>query len=235
MTPVVLANLTIPKAMKLYGTEALASVMKEVSQLHEKHVWTSIKYDSIYVNKAKIIRSLIFLKRKRDGSLKARLVADGRMQDRDNGQDVSSPTVSTESLFLLAAVFAAESRRVITVDIEGAFLHGVMTNVIYMEISVHCVDVLIYMYGDIYINKIYVKLDRALYGTIEAAKVWYDTLLSYLTRLGFRANAHDQCIFNKMARKNQITILIHVDDLMIVCSAQSCIDDVISGLNTEYL
>ena len=72
MTPVVLTNLTIPKAMKLYGTEALASVMKEVSQLHEKHVWTSIKYDSI-VNKAKIIRSLIFLKRKRDGSLKARL------------------------------------------------------------------------------------------------------------------------------------------------------------------
>jgi len=225
MTPVVLTNLTIPKAMKLYGTEALASVMKEVSQLHEKHVWTSIKYDSI-VNKAKIIRSLIFLKRKRDGSLKARLVADGRMQDRDNGQDVSSPTVSTESLFLLAAVFAAESRRVITVDIEGAFLHGVMTNVIYMEISGQCVDVLIYMYGDTYIknlynNKIYVKLDRALYGTIEAAKVWYDTLSSYLTRLGFKANAHDQCIFNKTVRKNQITILIHVDDLMIACTDQS--------------
>ena len=51
----------IPKAMKLYGTEALPSVMKEVSQLHEKHVWTSIKHDSI-VNNAKIIRSLIFFK-----------------------------------------------------------------------------------------------------------------------------------------------------------------------------
>ena len=126
------------------------------------------------------------------------MVADGRMQDRDNEQDVSSPTVSTESLFLLAA----ESRRVITVDIEGDFLHSVMTNVIYMEISGQCVDVLIYMYGDIYFknlynNKIYVKLDRALYGTIEAAKVWYDTLSSYLTRLGFRANAHDQCILSQ--------------------------------------
>ena len=176
-TPVVLTNL-IPKAMKLYGTETLPNAMKEVSQLHEKHVWTSIKHDSI-VNKAKIIRSLIFLKPRRDGSLKARMVADGRMQDRDNEQDVSSPTVSTESLFLLAD----ESRRVITVDIEGAFLHSVMTNVIYMEISGQCVDVLIYMYGDIYVkdfynNKIYVMLDRALYGTIEAAKVWYDTLSS---------------------------------------------------------
>ena len=65
-----------------------------------------------------IIRSLIFSKRKRDGSLKTRLVVDGRMKDRGNRQDVSSPTVSTESLSLLAAVFDAESRRVIT-DIEG--------------------------------------------------------------------------------------------------------------------
>ena len=117
------------------------------------------------------------------------MVADGRMQDRDNEQDVSSPTVSTESLFLLTA----ESRRVITVDIEGAFLHSVMTNVIYMEISGQCVDVLIYMYGDIYVNNLYnnkiykhIKLDRALYGTIEAAKVWYDTLSSYLT-IGFQS------------------------------------------------
>ena len=97
----------------------------------KKCVWISIQYDSI-VNEAKIIRSLIFLKRKRDGSLK-----DGRMQDRDNGQDVSSLTVSTESLFLLASVFAAESRRVITVDIEGIYLHGAMTNDIYMEVCVH--------------------------------------------------------------------------------------------------
>jgi len=46
------------------------------------------------------------------------------MQDRDNGQDISSPTIATESLFTLAAVFAAERRRVVTVDIDGAFLHG---------------------------------------------------------------------------------------------------------------
>ena len=45
-------------------------------------------------------------------------MADGRMQDRDNGQDVSSPTIATESLFTLAAVFAAERRRVVTVSRE---------------------------------------------------------------------------------------------------------------------
>ena len=37
-TPVVFTNLSIPKAIHLYGTEALVSVMKEVNQLHDKGV-----------------------------------------------------------------------------------------------------------------------------------------------------------------------------------------------------
>jgi hypothetical protein len=147
---VVLTNLSIPKAIKLYGIEALASVMKEMLQLHDKGVWIPTKYENIG-DKTKIIRSLLFLKRKRDGSLKARLVADGRMQDRSASQDNSSPTVSTESLFLLSTVFASERRYVVTIDIEGAYLHGVMTSEVYMEISGQCLDILIYSYSDIYI------------------------------------------------------------------------------------
>ena len=147
--PVVLSNLSIPKAIRLYGVEAVASIMKEVGQLQDKGVWTPIKYENIQ-DKTKIIRSLLFLKRKRDGSLKARLVADGRMQDRSTSQDNSSPTVATETLFLMAAIFAAENRHVATVDIEGAFLHGIMTNEVYMLIHGQCVDVLCHGYADVY-------------------------------------------------------------------------------------
>jgi len=64
---------------------------------------------------------------------------------------------------------------VITVDIEASFLHGVITNDIYMEIG-QCIDVLIYQYSDIYVEKVfnsklYVKLNQAFYCTIEAAKL----------------------------------------------------------------
>ena len=197
-------------------------------------MWHPVKYEDIH-DKSKIIRSL-FLKVKRDGTLKARLVADGRMQDRNNDQDVSSPTIATESLFTLAAVFAAERRRVVTVDIEGAFLHGVMTSEIYMEISGQGLDVLLYNYesiyhGMVYNDKVYVRLDRALYGTIEAAKVWYDTLSTYLMKLGFRANPRDECVFNMHYEGRQLTILLHVDDLMISCEYQSAIDYAITCLN----
>ena len=77
-------------------------------------------------------------------------MADGRMQDRSTSQDNSSPTVGTESLFLMAAIFAAENRHVVTVDIEGAFLHGIMTNEVYMQIHGQCVDILVHGYTDIY-------------------------------------------------------------------------------------
>ena len=51
-----------------------------------------------------------------------------------------------------------------------------MTSEIYMEISGQCLDELLYNYKDIhmkmiYNEKVYVRLDRALYGTIESAKV----------------------------------------------------------------
>ena len=66
-TPVVFTNRSRKQCIQ-YGTESLASVMKEVNQLHDNEVWTPIKYDDIK-NKSRIISSLIFLKRKRDDTL----------------------------------------------------------------------------------------------------------------------------------------------------------------------
>ena len=100
--------------MHLYGTEALASVKKVVNQLHDKGVWTPIKYDDI--KKIKNHTQFNISELKRDGTLKA----SGRRkkQVRDNNEDISSPTVATESLFMMSAIFAAEKHQVATVDIQ---------------------------------------------------------------------------------------------------------------------
>ena len=45
----------------------------------------------------------------------------------------------------------------------------------------------IYIYMKmIYNEKVYVRLDRALYDPIEAAQVWYDTLSTYLVNLDLK-------------------------------------------------
>jgi hypothetical protein len=71
----------------------------------------------------------MFLKKKRDERIKSRLVADGSRQSRNECviDDVSSPTVNTESIFIQAVIIANENRLVAVVDVvEGAYLHADM-------------------------------------------------------------------------------------------------------------
>ena len=68
---------------------------------------------------------LMFLKRKRSGKMKGRGYADGRpQQEYITKEESSSPTVSLYAFMGLCLMDAIDSRKVITVDIPGAFLQG---------------------------------------------------------------------------------------------------------------
>ena len=65
----------------------------------------------------------MFLKRKRSGKMKGRGCADGRPQrEFITKEESSSPTVSLYALMGLCVMDAMEGRKVITVNIPGAFL-----------------------------------------------------------------------------------------------------------------
>lgn len=59
--------------------------------------------------------------------LKSRLVAMGNQQDRETVEmGVSSPTVSITSIYTIVVISATEGRRVMTLDIGGAFLNAMI-------------------------------------------------------------------------------------------------------------
>ena len=67
----------------------------------------------------------MFLKRKRSGKIKGRGCADGRPQrDYITKEESSLPTVSLHALMASCVMDALDDRKVITVDIPGAFLQG---------------------------------------------------------------------------------------------------------------
>ena len=67
----------------------------------------------------------MFLKAKRDGTIKGRGCADGRKQKLWFSKgETSAPTVMMESVFLTSVINAKEKREVATVDIPGAFLQA---------------------------------------------------------------------------------------------------------------
>ena len=65
----------------------------------------------------------MFLKEKRDGTIKGRGVSHGRKQcERIEMRDAPSPTVSTEAVMLNVTIGALEGRNVAVVDIPGAYM-----------------------------------------------------------------------------------------------------------------
>ena len=64
------------------------------------------------------------LKKKRNGKINERSCAEGRPQRKvSTKEEVTSPTVATESVFITANIDALEKRGVATVDLSGAFLY----------------------------------------------------------------------------------------------------------------
>ena len=62
---------------------------------------------------------------------------------------------------------------------------------------------------------IMVELDRALYGCIESARLWFDELLSTLKSIVFFANDCDPCIMTRCSEGVRTTVVIYTDDHLI--------------------
>ncbi len=68
--------------------------------------------------------SLIFLKEKKDGNIKAKLCANGNPQrEHIAKEEAAAPTATLKSVFITSTIDAKEGRKVVTIDIPGAFLH----------------------------------------------------------------------------------------------------------------
>ena len=51
-----------------------------------------------------------------------------------------------------------------------------------------------------------VKLEKALYGCVESAKLWYNKLSSDLIKFNYIANEYDICVFNRTESDNTQTV-----------------------------
>ena len=176
-------QLSFLKGIKKYGRKAIEAAFKELQQMLDQKVWTPVNYSSLSsTQRKKLIRSFMFLKEKfkPDGTfdkLKMRLVAGGHLQNKLDYDDISSPTISLIAVFVLVVIAAKERRKVVTVDIAGAYLNAkIINSEIHMVIDAQLADLLVQL-DDSYRNYlrddgcIVVKLKKALYGCIESAKL----------------------------------------------------------------
>jgi hypothetical protein len=239
-------QMSLRKGLKVFGKPGADAVVKELHQLDlRKTIEPILHKDLTRKQKREALRYLMYLKEKRCGRIKARGCADGHPQRvYKTKEETSSPTVSTESLFLTAAINAHERRKVISVDVPGAFMHSDIDEEIYVKLEGPMAELLVRVdpdkYGPFVVEEkgkktLYVRLLKALYGTLQAALLFWENLSGFLIdELGFTANPYDACVVNKTIQGKQCTAIWHVDDIKISHVDQAVLDDIANKLNSKY-
>jgi hypothetical protein len=134
-------------------------------------------------------QALMFISQKRDGTIKGRMVYNGKpTREWISREDSSSPTAALESIMITALIDAVEKRDVMTCDIPNAFIQALMPEMkdgeerVMMKITGVLVDILVelnpQLYGPYVVYEqrgkvLYVRVLRAIYGMLEAALLWY--------------------------------------------------------------
>ena len=234
------------EGVRRWGKRALAAMEKEFASIldDKKAAHPVRKAELSKTQRKKILRSLLFFKEKyKQGEfekLKARLVANGAQQDKQLYLDNSSPTATLAGVLLVLALAAKEGREVGVADIGTAYLNAdIGDEEIYIE-----VDQFVTSYLQKYkpemqpfvddTGRLVLKLEKALYGCIQSARLWYSTLSTFLESLGYKRNTMDNCVFNSTYDGQQVTVVIYVDDLLITCKDRKGITSLIDQLNKEY-
>jgi hypothetical protein len=240
----VMTQMSARAGIKKHGKAAENALLAEFSQLEALSVYQPVYAHSLTKEQRKgALRAINLIKEKRCGKLKGRTVADGRSQKNlYDKTDTASPTVATDALMLTILVEAHEARDVDTADVAGAYLKADMVDFVLMKFTGASVDLLcslnskhkafVVMEGNVKV--MYVPLDKAMYGCVKSAFLWYNLLSTSLQKLGFVLNPYDPCVANCMIKGSQCTISWYVDDTKISHVNPDVVTAIIEKMEQQY-
>jgi histone deacetylase 1/2 len=200
----------------------------EYDALLRNHTWHLVPYKK----GANLIdcKWVFKIKRKSDGTIdryKGRLVAKGYKQRYGlDYEDTFSPVVKIATIRLVLSIAVSRAWPMRQLDVQNAFLHGVLEEEIYMrqppgfESNSHPGFVC--------------KLDKAIYGLKQAPRAWYSRLSSKLVDLGFKASKSDMSLFIYSRGNIVIFMLIYVGDIIVTGNSMDAILALLRDLKQDF-
>jgi hypothetical protein len=216
---------SLKKGIKKFKKVGEAAVSKDLLQLHMRETFTPKNTKELSSEQKRGgLESRMFLKEKRDGTIKVRACADGRkQQEKADPGAATYPTVTLESVLITSTIKAFENREVAVIDIPGAYLSANMDEKVIMLLRGRLAELMVKTAPNIYRKYItvdsntqpvlYVKLQKALCGCLPSALLFYLKFVGDIESQGFELNPYDPCVANKMINDKQFTMMWHVDDI----------------------
>ena len=244
----VFTQYNLKQSLKKFGDRTMVAVEKEVRQLDSMDALQPDDPSKLTKEERRAAMAyLMFVKEKRDGTLKGRGCCDGRVQRNwMTKEETSSPTVSHEAFILSCITEAWEKRHVAACDVPGAFLQTDMEHgdrIVRVRLAGPLAEILVKIDPDKYRDKvtveggqkvIYAVLKKALYGALISALLFWKDLSGYFKKLGFEPNPYDPCVMNKTFKGKQLTVIWHVDDIKMSHVDEEALDWLIGKLNDRY-
>jgi Reverse transcriptase (RNA-dependent DNA polymerase) len=186
----------------------------EFKNMETKKVWKIVEKSQVPAGR-KIIANRWVFARKDDGRYRARTVAKGFSQIP--GKDFSenfAPVVNDATfriVLTLKELFELSSEQF---DVETAFLYGDLDEDLWMELPEGYQEYLREEHQYEVNPKSYcVKLQKAIYGLVQAARQWWKKFTKALQKLCYEPSKVDPCLFINTKNKNKPSyIILYVDD-----------------------
>ncbi|PKU66380.1 Retrovirus-related Pol polyprotein from transposon TNT 1-94 [Dendrobium catenatum] len=165
-----------------------------------------------------------------DGSIakyKARLVALGNHQEFGlDYNETFSPVAKLPTIRILLTIALHYDWQVHQLDVDNAFLHGTLTETVYMNQPKGFID-------PTYPNHV-CRLNKALYGLKQAPRQWYNTFTAYLISLGFANSISDPSLFILNKSDCKLFLLIYVDDILFTGNNKTMLDNILAHLHSRF-
>ena len=201
--------------------------------------------DAVTMVKSRDLEKAYVLNQKRTGKIRARGCADGRPQQQYIGKEEAiSPTVSIYALIDSFKINEIGKIQVVTCDIPGSFLQSDQPSnkPTYLKYDGIMVEMLLEIDPTLkerIITKgkyrlMYIRLDKAVYGTLLGAISVYEKLARQLYEWDFIMNPYDACTQNQMVNGRKFTIKFFIDDLHIRSVDGKAIDNLVHDFNQKF-
>ena len=111
-------------------------------------------------------------------------------------------------------------------DVQNAFLHGDLTETVYMRQPAGFVD-------ESKPDHV-CHLHKSLYGLKQSPRAWFDKFSTYLMEFGFTCSIPDPSLFVYAKGKDIILLLLYVDDMLITGNNSETLASLLTELNKQF-